>query len=272
MESIASDVSNLSQIIQDDYPKETDNQLSNEPLMLFVEESARFVQNVTSWQVKKPAFYHGHIAFLDFARFGVVQKPLYINIIREPLARLVSYYYFVRYGDDFRPHLKRRRSGDSQTFDDCVMKDETECQPEKIWLQVPFFCGQSQECWRPGSQWALEQAKNNLVQHYFLVGVTEQLDEFIGVLEASLSTMFRGASERFQTGGKSHLRKTSNKQLPSAETLAKFHSSKIYQMEKEFYDFAVEQFEHIKRRTISFVEGKHVPIPQQFMYEKIRPR
>lgn len=55
-----------------------------------------------------------------------------------------------------------------------------------MWLQIPFFCGHSAECWKPGSQWALEQAKFNLVNNYFLVGVTEEMEDFIYLLELSL--------------------------------------------------------------------------------------
>lgn len=28
----------------------------------------RFVKNVTEWKEMKPAFYHGHVSFLDFAK------------------------------------------------------------------------------------------------------------------------------------------------------------------------------------------------------------
>lgn len=52
----------------------------------------------------------------------------------------------------------------------------------------------------PGSEWALSQAKINLVQHYFLVGVTEELQDFIALLEASLPRFFQGATNYFIEG------------------------------------------------------------------------
>ena len=48
-------------------------------------------------------------------------------------------------------------------------------------LQIPFFCGMSPQCWEPGSEWALAQAKLNLASRFLVVGVTEQFENFIEV-------------------------------------------------------------------------------------------
>lgn len=67
-----------------------------------------------------------------------------------------------------------------------MRRKQPDCDLKYMWLQVPFFCGHSAECWKPGSHWALEQARANLVNNYFLVGLTEHMEEFIYLLEMSL--------------------------------------------------------------------------------------
>ena len=80
---------------------------------------------------------------------------------------MVSYYYFLRYGDDYRKNKIRSRMGDKHTFDECVEKGLPDCKPEKLWQQVPWFCGHFRRCWHPpGNAWALEQAKNNLANKF----------------------------------------------------------------------------------------------------------
>nr|CAG4646359.1 EOG090X088H [Macrothrix elegans] len=231
-------------------------------------DQLRFAWNVSQWNLMQPAFYHGHFAYLDFAKFGSV-TPLYINLVRQPLERMVSYYYFLRYGDDFRPHLVRRKQGNKISFDECVKDGQSECDPNNLWLQVPFFCGHHADCWIPGNAWAFEQAKSNLVNKYLLVGVTEQMEEFVALLEATLPIYFKGALKLYREGSKSHLRKTNVKIPPKPETLARFKNTTVWQLENEFYEFALRQFEFIKTRTLS---TDLTDKGRQFFYEKIRPK
>lgn len=137
-----------------------------------------------------------------------------------------------------------------------------------MWLQIPFFCGHSADCWKPGNKWALEKAKSNLLNNYLLVGVTEQMEEFIAVLEYTLPRIFRGATEHYLRSNKSHLRKTVQKNIPSAATVAKIQKSTVWQMENELYEFAVQQFDFIKKKTLTGA-GERI---QSYMYEKIRPK
>lgn len=235
-------------------------------------DQARFVRNVTHWSARKPGLYHGHVAFIDFQKFGSRDRPIYINLLRRPLDRLVSYYYFLRYGDNFRPHLIRRKHGNTMTFDECVQQKQPDCDPDNMWLQIPFLCGHSPKCWEPGNIWALEEAKRNLLSHYLLVGVTEQLSDFIAVLEATLPTFFRGASQHFKSSKKAHLRKTNQKIEPSDETIKQIKNSVVWKMENDLYEFAVEQFHSIKKRMVINKNGDLVDKGQQFTYEKISPK
>ena len=79
-------------------------------------DQMRFARNITTWKEKMPAVYHGHLAYVEFERLDVYKRPLYINIVRRPLDRLVSYYYFLRFGDTFRPYLRRMKQGDKEVI------------------------------------------------------------------------------------------------------------------------------------------------------------
>lgn len=52
----------------------------------------------------------------------------------------------------------------------------------------------------PGNSWAFEQAKKNLVNKYLLVGVTEQMEEFVAILEVTLPNIFKGALKLYRQG------------------------------------------------------------------------
>lgn len=103
------------------------------------------------------------------------------------------------------------------------------------------------------------------MNNYFLVGVTEELDDFISILEQSIPRIFKGAYEYYSNSNRSHLRRTVQKDLPSEATVEKIKQSTVWQMENELYEFALEQF-HFNKKFI--FKSKN----QNIMYEKIRPK
>ncbi|XP_014204527.1 heparan sulfate 2-O-sulfotransferase 1-like [Copidosoma floridanum] len=243
--------------------------ITNNMHTLMPANQMQFVRNISYWDSMKPAFYHGHIAFLNFQKFGFDNRPLYINILRKPLDRFVSYYYFLRYGDNFRPHLIRRKHGDTKTFDECINAGQADCDPNNMWLQIPFLCGHDPACWEVGNQWALEEAKRNLQRHYLIVGVTEELSDFILVLQSILPRFFKGAHNLFLHNNKSHLRQTTQKIEPLPETVKKIQKTVVWKMENELYNYALSQFHALKRRVIN---ASVQDVNQRFFYEKIRPK
>ena len=47
--------------------------------------------------IKFPAAYIKHINFLDFEEFDRL-NPIYINMVRNPIDRVISWYYYIRQG------------------------------------------------------------------------------------------------------------------------------------------------------------------------------
>ena len=88
--------------------------------------------------------------------------------------------------------------GDLTTFDECVKSSlSKDCSISKMWMQIPYFCGQLAPCWDTGSQWALERAKSNLVNEYFLVGMNEQMGQFVEMLEVHVPHIFKVNKNEF---------------------------------------------------------------------------
>ena len=252
--------------------------------ILSLRDQQIFCQNVTTWSERLPALFHGHFAFINFDRLGCSNyfqhfHPVYINIVRDPIDRLISYFYFLRHGDDFRPGLKRRKAGKNDTFDECVAAGSRDCEPRLLWKQIPFFCGQSADCWEPGNPWALEQAKSNLVNNYLAVGTLDQMRQFVRMMEIVLPHFFQGAFRVLDSGqmGGDHLRKTTTKYMPSNATLERFKKAagNILRLENDFYNFAHRHFDHAYVQLFgpSTIPAENVsPLESLFHFEKIRPK
>ncbi len=134
--------------------------------------------------------------------------------------------------------VKNKQSGDSVAvsighFCGCTLNQE-----------VVRFCGYDRRC-TSDPEFALSQAKANL-REYIAVGLTEQLVEFLQVLEKLLSNMLKGISriyyENEEIQNTIRVSKTFSKDRPSEEVLQKLRALAV--REYEFYDLVVERFRY----------------------------
>ncbi|CAL8089562.1 unnamed protein product [Calicophoron daubneyi] len=234
------------------------------------------VQNMTHWIRKGPFMLHGHFAYINFPQFGSEFHPIYINMIRDPLDRLVSHYYFLRFGDDYRPGLIRKRMKDPktrmQTFDECVQNGGLDCHPNNLWLQVPFFCGHAAYCKIPGNPAAVESAKQHFTENYLFVGLTEAFEDSVHILEKLLPQFFSGASNLLKTSDRWHLRRTKGKLPVQEATRTLFQGNPVWQAEQDFYQFVRAEFYEV-RKTLLQSSSNHIDrTDRYFRFVKIRPK
>ncbi|XP_030831588.1 uronyl 2-sulfotransferase [Strongylocentrotus purpuratus] len=204
---------------------------------------------VTS-SLKRPNIFQRHIHFIDYSRHQMPQ-PLYINIIRDPLDRMVSQYYYSRFGDERSTgHIKGKYQ--YQTFDECVLSGSEECLGPKAFYIIPYFCGQDLNCTKD-RPWAFQKAVENLNKYYIVTGILEELEDTFRLFERVLPSFFKGALEIYQSLSiGDNLKKnltttvTKHKIKPSPEVsrIMKEHMK----LEYSFYELVKEKFHDQKRR------------------------
>ncbi|XP_078698067.1 uncharacterized protein LOC144925793 isoform X1 [Branchiostoma floridae x Branchiostoma belcheri] len=232
-------------------------------------EQIALVQHVD--QIQPPFFYNRHFHYIDFTRFGA-RQPVYINMIRDPFDRLVSSYYFKRYGDgrsdDRGGHLKEEDK--LRSFDACVLEEQVECTRGLHYI-IPFFCGQRPGCRiahpeppggedrflytadtsREPSRWALEKAKDNVLDKFLVVGILEEFNDTLRVFEHLLPNFFKGAMSVWENPPQwvrqlYNSSKTAKKPTPSPLIRDRFR--RRMKLEYEFYYFVRDIFHNLKNK------------------------
>lgn len=182
-----------------------------------------------------PSVYIRHQYFIDFNEHNT-QSPLYINVIRDPIARFTSFYHFIRFGNkegdgaDVPMDDKKK----SRSLEDCIIENVHECK-NPVWQIVPYLCGQAPMC-RERTEAAVELAKQNLLKKYFAVGILEDLGSFLEFLERALPDYFAGA--RAILGSKiANDTYTLNKHGLSDGTYELFRNNPSIKLEYDLYYF-----------------------------------
>ena len=125
----------------------------------------------TKFKVIQGHFYYGLHDLLP-------QKCSYITMLREPVDRLISYYYFIRNWRDHHLHQKAMSMS---------LVDFTCYSNISKWFdngQTRFISGQNPD-YRQVSSEMLKRAKRN-IENYFLVGLQEYFDESLFLFKDKL--------------------------------------------------------------------------------------
>ena len=202
---------------------------------------------VNQWkEISNATVWDKHLYFIDTSLYDLKFKANWINIVRDPIERYISEFYFLRepsrweYQDEKPP-----QSWFDLDLNECIQSNNPNCDLNRNYLteqQLTYFCGSAPECRTLGNVEALQRAKYNTEKFYAVVGVTEHLRTSLLLLEQYLPRYFAGLLKLYGTQeflGKAHARSGTNKNdlLSSNRKILK----KKLKLDMEFYGFVLQR-------------------------------
>ncbi|XP_070135808.1 heparan sulfate 2-O-sulfotransferase pipe isoform X2 [Drosophila bipectinata] len=230
-------------------------------------------------ELPEPSVFIKHVCFTNFTKFNL-PKPIYLNVVRDPVERVISWFYYVRapwyfverkaaFPDLPLPHpawLKK-------DFETCVLSGDQECTyTQGVTVegigdhrrQSLFFCGHDYECTPFNTVGALEKAKFAVEQQYAVVGVLEDLNTTLSVLEKYVPRFFEGVRDIYATSAEYLTKINKNNFKPPVSEHVKDIVRRNFTNEIEFYQFCRQRLHkqylaaHLPQRIITD-SAQHLP-------------
>jgi len=173
-----------------------------------------------------------------------------MNVIRDPVEKFRSFYYFIRNGnlEGDGKDVVMSPAKKARTIDECVAMKDKECTHPK-WQLVPYFCGQDERC-RQKTSWAVEKAKENIEKYYVMVGIVEELQSTLKIFELLMPRYFHGAVS-IQSAGEDKIKNdtyTLQKKSMSDETREFLRTQTSISLEYDLYNFVNSRFQETKAK------------------------
>jgi len=200
-----------------------------------------------------PSVYVKHVCFVNFTKYNL-PMPIYVNMVRDPVERVISWYYYVRAPWYF---VERKRAFPDlplpnsnwlrKDYETCVRRGDKECQypegdeREDFGQLTEFFCGQEDECTGFNTEIAMRKAKENVERHYAVVGVLEELNKTLTVLEHYVPRFFKGALDVYWKEINVFSKINRNIYKPPVLEEVKDIVRKNFTRELEFFDFCKQR-------------------------------
>jgi len=196
-------------------------------------EQRRFARLITDLASRRRVLYDRHLHFVDFAQLGSNSlRPVYINMLREPLSMQVSAFYFWRdcICRTHKPFCRAawQPSNSSPLCSTGVDAVYASVEPQPaVGTITRYFCGQAAVCKvadpapAAARRAALARALHNLRHRYLWVGVLERLADSLQLLTLQLPSFFGGLD--VAAASRAHVRPVDSSAYPPAqpETLSK---------------------------------------------------
>ncbi|KAJ8022933.1 Heparin sulfate O-sulfotransferase [Holothuria leucospilota] len=200
-------------------------------------------------------FLYSHMRYQGFRNDK--NPPKYISIVREPIDRLVSLYYFVRYGDnikedgngagkEFRERMKKMNFS-NESFDECVLNGRSSCRdPGAI---VRHFCGYDKKiCIKTSRSKAYDRAVYNINKHYDVVGIMEDYLSTLKLLEKLIPEIFEGVVNLYMEEKRVIVSKMKTKNKTSISMKARNMLKKEMAIDYKLYNYIKHTFKLKKKR------------------------
>ncbi|KAH8332234.1 hypothetical protein KR074_011244 [Drosophila pseudoananassae] len=216
--------------------------------------------------------YVEHTPWVDFNAYNL-PKPIFINLVRDPVERMISWYYYVR--NSYRNAIYYRHNPLApikpaawfkKSYNQCVRNGDPECQyiPLSVRDEVPnfkrqtiFFCGHDPDCLPFDSPLAVQMAKRRVEKEYAVVGTWEETNITLTVLEHYVPRYFSRAKTIFHMYQKSLANRNRNNRKPQVDDDVRAMVRRNLTHEYDFYYFCKQrlykQYIALKRNELELL-------------------
>ncbi|XP_052843963.1 heparan sulfate 2-O-sulfotransferase pipe isoform X6 [Drosophila gunungcola] len=176
-----------------------------------VERQKQEVARIMKLQSDLAFVYVEHMMYMNVRPFHYAQ-PIYINMIRDPIERVISWFYYKRTPWSSVKMFEVTGKFENRThyvknFEDCVLSHDFECRYDHGLSfsedsadhkrQSLFFCGHSPVCEPFNSPAAIARAKQIVERDYSVVGSWEDVNVTLSVFENYIPRFFKGSTELY---------------------------------------------------------------------------
>ncbi|XP_039272317.2 uronyl 2-sulfotransferase-like [Styela clava] len=198
-----------------------------------------------------PTFYERHLLYVDFDMYPESLRPVYINIVRDPIERFVSHFNYEKYGDASRNKSRSPPKAGRENINDCVLKEIGVCNRHNpmMFNMGFYFCGMGNTC-KIRSATRVKIAKRHVDEKYSVIGVLEEFEKTLLLFEWMLPDYFQGALDIWKTHNEtSGTTESIKRDFLTPESRKKLKED-LMADEYEVYYHAKRKFENLKRKYL----------------------